>query len=187
MELEIIVDKAKNGDKASMEEIIMRFKPLIIKHAKSTFISGLDENDFMQMGYLTIIKAIKRYDKNKSNNFIGYIFYALRNNYFYEIRQKCRYKSEISLNKPIGEGIELGDELKDPSNLEYIVFHNECLYKVFEVINSLPSDEKNLIKFIYIEQKSLVEYCKVKNINYNTAAKRKERILLKLKKKLTND
>lgn len=187
MELEIIVDKAKNGDKSSMEELLIRFKPLIVKNARSTFISGLDENDFIQIGYLTILKALKKYDKSKSNNFVSYIYYSLRNNYYYEVRQKCRYKTEISLNKPIADGIELGDELKDPDNLEDMVFHKELLDKVFSEIRSLPLDEKKLIKFIYIEKRSLVEYCKINNIAYNTGAKRKERILKKLRMRLKTE
>ena len=66
MNLEEIVEKAKNGDINSKEEIINRFTPLIIKHSRTTFIVGYDENDLKQIGYMTIIQAIKRYDSKKA-------------------------------------------------------------------------------------------------------------------------
>lgn len=182
MELNKIVDMAKNGDKKAVEEIINRFKPLIIKYSKSTFISGYDENDFKQIGYLTILKALKKYDSRISESFEAYVCLALRNNYYYEIRQKCRYNFEISLNKPIAEGIELGDELLSIENIEESYMYNDSMNKIINIVKYLPPDEREFIEFIYFRDKSLKEYSNTKKIGYNTCAKRKERIIKKIKK-----
>lgn len=182
MEIDKIVDLAKNGDKKAVEEIINRFKPLIIKYSKRTFISGYDENDFKQIGYLTILKALKKYDSKRSRSFEAYVCLALRNNYYYEIRQRCRHNFEISLNKPIAEGIELGDELLSVENIEENFMHNDNINTVLNIVKYLPPDEKEFIDFIYFKDRSLKSYSYTKRIGYNTCAKRKERIIKKLRK-----
>lgn len=182
MEIDKIVDMAKNGDKKAVEEIINRFKPLIIKYSKRTFISGYDENDFKQIGYLTILKAIKKYDSRISKNFEAYVCLALRNNYYYEIRQRCRNNFEISLNKPIAEGVELGDELLSVENIEENFMHSDNINKVLNIVKYLPPDEKEFIEYIYFKDRSLKAYSYTKNIGYNTCAKRKERIIKKIRR-----
>ena len=118
---------------------------------------------------------------------MSYIFFALRNNYYYLVRQKCRYNAEISLNKPIGENIELGDEIVSQTNIEEEFLMNESLRYVKALLKNLSYEERELIEFIYIKNNSLKDFSRIKGISYTSCAKRKERILKKLRKMLLNE
>lgn len=57
--LKNIMIKAKNGDSEAIEEIIEKFKPLIIK---KSIIYGYFDEDCYQECVLSIIKSIKKFE-----------------------------------------------------------------------------------------------------------------------------
>lgn len=124
-EIEALVLKAKNGDKSSMDEVLNKFAPFIVKTARSIFIYGMDMNDLIQEGYISVMKAVNNYDFNKNSSFIPYVMNTVKFNYFYSIRQKTRFNSEISMQALIEEGIEFGDTFKDDTNIEGDFIHKE--------------------------------------------------------------
>lgn len=184
LELGELIKSAKLGDEKAKEEILNRFTPLIIKYSRSTYICGYQEDDLIQIGYNSILDALKVIDINRNNSFVAYISAAVIHNYYCLIRSKCRCNAETSLNKPIGEGIELMDELEAKGNIEETLLQNEDLGELNEKLNMLSSMESELIDFIYFKERTLKEYSKVKGISYSACAKRKERIIKKLRKAL---
>ena len=60
MELENLVDLAKIGDKEALEEILIRFKPLLLKLSKATYIRGYENEDLIQTGYIDPLRFNER-------------------------------------------------------------------------------------------------------------------------------
>lgn len=182
MNLEELVLKAKNGDNEALVEIINRFKGFIYKTSKEIYINGYDTEDLLQIGYMSLINAVFKFDLNKNKNFTSYVSSAIKNNFYYEIRQKSRYNAESSLNKELDEGIEFIENLVSDENLEEKVLLKEDIYSLYKALKLLSPEERELINYVYFKHGKLKEYSKIKNMNYVTCIKFKEKILKKLKK-----
>lgn len=183
--IEELVREAKLGNKQSMEELMKAFENYIYKSAMSIYVSGYEQEDLMQLGYITVMKAVEKYNIEKTN-FVNYVTLAITNNYRALIRGKVKDKGVASLDADLGDGFNLGDMLKDESvNVEEDYMKSELKEAVWEAIKGLPFKLQEIITYVYIEEKgTFKEYALEKNINYNTVIKRKNLAFEKLQKAL---
>ena len=181
MELENLVELAKTGDKNAMEEILFRFKPLLIKLSKSTFIIGYESEDLIQVGYIFIINIIKKYDAKKGSSFTAYVSCALKNNFYNEIRNKVKLNTETSINAKVDGTAEIVDFISSEENIEEDLIKKESYALLREALKKLSTEEQELLSFIYFENGTITKYAQLKNIKYITCAKRKTRALQKIK------
>jgi RNA polymerase sporulation-specific sigma factor len=184
MELENLVMKAKNGDNSAYEEIFNRFRNFIYKTCIGIYINGYEIGDLIQLGNITLIKAIEKYDSTKNNNFTAYATSAIRNNYFYEIRQKSKFHAECSFNKETEEGLEILDSLPSDENIEKDFLLKEDIAALKAAVSQLLPQEKELIEYVYLSDGRLIDYAKSRGIKYVTCSKVKERAIRKLRKML---
>lgn len=183
MNIESLVLEAKQGNKDALQEIIERFKPFVFKNARCIFISGMDMDDLIEEGYVSIIKAVSNFDMSKNSSFTSYVMYAVKNNYFYSIRKCARYNSNISMQTPTGEGVELGDVFEDDSDIEGDYIHAEDLERLRLALDKLPFEEKaEALLYFNTEGITLKEIAAQKGIKYTTLVKRKNALVLKLRK-----
>ncbi len=185
MELEDLVMKAKNGDSTAHEEIFNRFKGYIYKTCIGIYISGYDMNDLIQLGNITLIKAIKKFDPLKNKSFTPYATSAIRNNYFYEIRQKSKFNAECSINQETEEGLEFIENIASSCNIEEDLLHKEKLAQLSTALSKLQPNERELIEYVYLKEGKLIDYAKIRNMKYATCFKHKDRILKKLRRMLS--
>jgi RNA polymerase sporulation-specific sigma factor len=186
MELENLVLRAKNGDTSAYEDIFNRFKNFIYKTCIGLYINGYEMEDLLQLGNITLIKAIEKYDPTRNKNFTAYATYAIRNNYFYEIRQKSKFHAECSFNKETEEGLEILDMLPSNDNIEKNFLIKEEIAALKAAVSKLPPLEKDLIEYVYFNDGRLIDFAKSRNIKYSTCCKLKERVIKKLRKNLGN-
>lgn len=175
------IAKAKQGDEAIMGEIVLQFTPFVVKSAKSIYIRGYEISDLIQSGKQSIIKAVKMYDMDKRNNFIGYVISAIKKNFYVLIRNNVKKSSYISLNILNEEGSELIDMLVSEENIEEDFLKRQERIKLKEALSKLSDKEKEIIYWYYFENRSLREYAELKAIGYRTALDRKSRALIKLR------
>jgi RNA polymerase sporulation-specific sigma factor len=184
-EIETLVLKAKSGDKYSLEEVLNKFTPFIIKTARSIFISGMGMEDLIQEGYISVMKAVKSYDIYRNRSFIPYAVNAVKNNYFYMIRQKARYNSDISMQTSIGEGITLGDTFEDDLDIEEDYVCREDLTRLKAALDKLTYEERcEILSYFNDDGKSLKQIAEDKSIKYTTLIKRKNALVSKLKRNI---
>lgn len=183
--IEELVREAKLGNKQSMEELMKAFENYIYKSAMSIYVSGYEQEDLMQLGYITVMKAVEKYNIEKTN-FVNYVTLAITNNYRALIRGKVKDKGVASLDADLGDGFNLGDMLKDELvNVEEDYMKSELKEAIWEAIKGLPFKLQEIITYVYIEEKgTFKEYALEKNINYNTVIKRKNLAFEKLQKAL---
>ena len=181
MELENLVELAKTGDKNALEEILFRFKPLLIKLSKSTFIIGYESEDLIQVGYIFIINIIKKYDSKKGSSFTAYVSCALKNNFYNEIRNKVKLNTETSINAKVDGTTEVVDFIASDENIEEDLIKIESHAILSAALKKLSKEEQELLDFVYFKSGTTTKYAELKNIKYITCAKRKTRALEKLR------
>lgn len=164
MELENLVEKAKNGDKEAYSELIKLVQPDLYNIAKSRLKTLEDSQDAVQETVINAYLGINRLKNNKT--FKSWIIKILINecNHIYN---KSKRKSELDekyivYNAPV-------DELND--NLD---FEN--------MIKSLNDKEKKIFKLHYEDGLSIKQVANKLDINENTIKTTLNRGRLKIKK-----
>lgn len=186
MDLTKVIERAKQGDKEAKEIIIERYKPLTYKMSAEFFIRGYDREDLIQIGYISILKAIEQFDLSKGQNFTSYVQYSLRNNFYSMVRDKYKEKYDPSLNELVeGTNLELEETLASDFNLEEDILEKEELEALKQAMKILNEEEKQVIyKSFNASYGGLKAYAEEKGITYNKAATIKRAALTKLKKQM---
>ncbi|MEG1255941.1 sigma-70 family RNA polymerase sigma factor [Clostridium sp.] len=179
-ELDELVANAKEGDIVAIEELLSSYKFFIIKHASRVYINGYEMDDLIQIGYMSIIKAIEKYTPGKGN-FTSYVTFAIKNNFNYLIRQKTNENFIQSLETPVSSGLELKDLLPDKTSIEDDYVTKEGCEILRKEVENLSEKLRDVIEFVYLDNfGTLSDYARLNNIGYNTVIKRKNLALSKL-------
>lgn len=183
MNIQKTVKRAKENDEDAVESLLKNFYPFILKQASKVYLSGYSMEDLIQIGYLSILKSIYKYDLDKNTNFVSYVTNAIRNNYYYLIRKQARNNEIISLNeeapKSTNEIIEL---LEADVDVEEDILKLDEIYRLKQALNKISKEDREFILYVFSKNRgALKEYSKEKGINYNTCKAKKKKLLKKLK------
>lgn len=180
LELNSIVLQAKKGDNKAMEKIIEKFTPFILKQCKNIYIKDYEIEDLIQIGQISLVNAVKNFKIEKKKDFTGYAICSIKNNYKCEIRQKCKFNYEISLNSSdnICNMIEMlpSDEIIEDDYISKL----DAQY-LYTCLAKLVKEDRELIEWIYLKQKSIKKFSEIKGIKYETCVRMKKTILMKLR------
>lgn len=169
MDKELLI-KAKEGDKASKEEILMMFKPLVISRANNIYISGYDKSDLIQIGYVSVLKAIDSYDIS-SDSFTAYVNNAVRNNFYYLIRGKAKLNYDTDLD----------EKFLSEDNTEDAAMACIDTDELKDALDKLSDKDKTLIDCLFFKGYNLKECAALLHTSKSTISRRKEKILKRLK------
>lgn len=183
MNLEKLALKAQGGDKKSLEDLIIYFKPYIVKQALCTYVKGYDVEDLIQIGYISLIKAINMY-KPLNKNFDYYALASIKRNFYYLIRKESRHNGEYSMDYETGEGLTLQEAIEDDFNLEEEYLKKETYRNLRKCLKLLNEEEQSIIKWVYFDRRSLKSYAEMKGITYNQGRYKMKQVLQKLREYL---
>lgn len=152
-----LIKEAQNGNKEALDTILKVYIDLVSINAKKYFIIGAEQEDLIQEGVLGLLKAIKSYDKEKSQ-FKTFAILCIRNQIITAIKAANRQKNSI-LNEAIlnstnsGEKEELDDykyaKIEDYKNPEEIYLMKEKLNNFMTYINeNLSKLEKEVFNYM---------------------------------------
>lgn len=173
-----ILFKAKNHNKDAILFFIEKYQPLIKKYAFKYNLKNYDNNDLIQIGNISIITAINKYDLSKGNEHIdSYIINTIKNAFRNLARSEIKYTSESSLNITVDEDNEIEDLLSDSLDLEEYIINSMMHDLLKTILATLSNDEHELIRIAYFTPNTtLYRYCLDNNLNY--PKKRRELIAL---------
>lgn len=169
---------AKNQDKDAILFFIEKYQPLIKKYAFKYNLKNYDNNDLIQIGNISIITAINKYDLSKGNEHIdSYIINTIKNAFRNLARSEIKYTSESSLNITVDEDNEIEALLRDSLDLEEYIINSMMHNLLKTILATLSHDEHELIRIAYFTPNTtLYRYCLDNNLNY--PKKRRELISL---------
>jgi len=175
MDYKELVLRAKEHDEKALEELIMKFRPCIVKCSTNVYINGYEMEDLIQIGNISLIKAVEKYDTSKGN-FTSYVVSAIKKNFYYLIRGKAKENYAISLHTIINEdGNELQDILIGEDSFEENIMNKDMKKLIIQCIDKLPEEMREIIKIWCDNNKSINEYSKETGIKYSTLMKRKQK------------
>jgi RNA polymerase sporulation-specific sigma factor len=181
---EELVIKAKAGEEAAFEELFKSFKPYILKQARAIYVNGYELDDLIQVGIISVFKAINSYDITKGN-FTSYVTFAIKNNLNDLIRINGKHRFNTSLEDFTEEEISTKSEILKQDLVEDKYILKEQKRELLEVINTLKEEQRHLIYFLYIDDLgNLKDYAEKYGKNYSCVAKRKAKACKNIKKVL---
>ena len=69
---EKLIEQCRLGDQAALDYILNKYKPLVIKKARSMFLIGGETEDLIQEGMIGLFKAIQDYNMEKYVSFYAF-------------------------------------------------------------------------------------------------------------------
>lgn len=176
-----LVLSAKEGNKDALEKLMYQLRPFIIKTAKSIFIKDYDMEDLIQIGYMSLLNSVKNYNPMKNKDFLPYAIYAVKNNFSYEIRRKCRYNYEESLDASTEDSVPLIDTLSSDELTDNTIILMEDTEYLQAALGSLPYEDWEILNSVYFSGIKIKAFAEAKGLSYSTCVKRKKSALQKLK------
>lgn len=122
-ELVVII---KNGDVSAIPQLWGQVEKLIyflcnklyLRYNEPLTRAGVEVDDLTQEGYFAFLDAVQGFDESKGYKFSAYLNYPLLNRIRSLIGGKAQAPLNIadSLERPIGEDLNLADMVADPTN-----------------------------------------------------------------------
>lgn len=177
--MEELVKKSKDGDRAASLRLLEDFTPFIISTARRLYITGHDLEDLIQIGRLSFLTALYRYDTDREFCFPAYAVNAVRNNYHHLIRKAAEKNFEPGSSAL--ENLTSGEDIEE----EYIRRESSAL--LAQHLGSLTAGDRHLIDWFYFRGGSIKEYADATGQTYNSVVKRKQRILGRLRQAMAEN
>jgi RNA polymerase sporulation-specific sigma factor len=150
--LESLVEKAKNGDRIALMDIIERYKLLIIKLASNYYIPSYGFDDLVQHGYLSVIEEVNMY-KLGSNTFDGYCINSIRTNFKALLKGKIKHYREIPNEEPVKQNVAAGYSF----TLEDEVIAYDEAQRLYAALEKLDPFERDMVEKFYFRGDTLRE------------------------------
>ncbi|MBU3146517.1 sigma-70 family RNA polymerase sigma factor [Clostridium estertheticum] len=175
--LEILVEKAKNGDRKSLMVIIEKYKFLIIKLAATYHIPSYEFEDLVQQGYLSVIKAVNLYTLGK-NTFDGYCINSIKTNFNALLKGKIKHYREVPNADPISTSAAAGYKF----TLEDEIIAYDEVKRLYCALEKLDLSERSIVERFYFVKDTLKEIACDSSQSYNNLLRGKSKALKKLRK-----
>lgn len=69
---EMLIRLCRQGDKAALDGIMEKYKPLVIKKARSMFLIGGETEDLIQEGMIGLFKAVQEFNPEREVSFYSF-------------------------------------------------------------------------------------------------------------------
>ena len=167
-QIESLVQSSKQGNTTSKELLAKSFKPFILSISKRTFINGYDFYDVQSECYKILFNCVSLY-KPETNKFVAYATSGIKKS-LNDLIKKSKNRSHAEGH----EALILCGCLEHllPSEIpttEEVLCEKADYEIVISALSKLPSKEKELITYVFLENNTVRAYATLHNINYSTA------------------
>ena len=69
---EKLIQQCRLGDQAALDNIMNKYKPLVIKKSRSMFLIGGETEDLIQEGMIGLFKAVQDYETDRDSSFYSF-------------------------------------------------------------------------------------------------------------------
>lgn len=176
--LQELITDAQSGNKQSMEELILKFQPLIRKYAYKLNYED-SENDLI-LFFIELIRVFPKEILNAADEgkIISYIFVSIKNQYNHLIKDLIRRKNEICLS-------QLSEEQNHFLESRLASDYEEPLERIFSGLSTilLPSELRIIIQIYYLGY-SAAEIAREGSYTRQAVNQLKQRALKKIREHL---
>lgn len=179
-EFKELVLSAQKGDREAINTLCNAFKPLIYKEAYRYEVREALGEDSVNAAWLIFLELIKSYKDRDFGHLPGLLQYHVHYGLLHKFTRGKSVKDCYYLDaEEEGEETQIADEKNDIDQL----VHNQLLS---EAMKKLTDAQRNIIKTVFFEDKTMQSYCKKYGITKQSGYVHKERALKKIKQVLVS-
>ena len=108
---EALVLKAQGGDTAATEALLLRYKNVVLAHARKYFLAGGETDDLVQEGMIGLYGAIGDYSAASGKSFKNFAYLCVTRRIYDVLRREGRRHLADTLSDP--DALEGGDTPED--------------------------------------------------------------------------
>lgn len=192
---EELVYKANLGDEKAENEILERYKGLVVKIARSYFILGGEMEDIVQEGMIGLYKAIKGYDKKKNASFKTFATMCIK----HQIQSAIKV-ANAKKNSPLSNSVSLQSFSENSDDEDFLpvslifqispdekVINKENYQNLLENIKKMLSDKEFQVLKYYLKGYTYKEISNILGTSEKSIDNSLSRIKSKLKKLTENN
>lgn len=162
MDESILVEKAKNGDKAALSQLVNTYSGRIYNLALRILRNREDAEDILQETFLTVVEKLHTFDGR--SGFFTWIYRIATNASLMKLRKKKLVFKDLGDDDEFNDSIEsrvFVDWSQDPS---INIYDEEVKKKIDEAVNKLSEIYRSVFVLRDIEGLSIKETSSILNI-----------------------
>lgn len=186
---EKLIELAQNGDGNAVNTLLIKYKSLASKIARSYFLTGGDIEDIIQEGMIGLYKAIMHFNTSKNASFTTFASICIKNQIQSAVKVASSDKNKaLSSALPITEQVDDDDEDGEveiiiPSLLpspDDKIISKEHLKEIATIIKKTLSDMEYKVLYLYLKGYNYDEISKASGLNKKSIDNALTRIKSKL-------
>ena len=154
---EALIDLCHEGDKEALDCILERYKPLVIKKARSMFLIGGETEDLIQEGMIGLFKAVQDFQLKKEVSFYNFAKLCINRQIYSAVTSAGRKKHSplngyisLSTDEGIGEGRGGWESTLSPMNPEEQLIDKERVAMIEKQLDvSLSALESSVLQLFF--------------------------------------
>ncbi len=174
----VLVRDYMNGNEKALERLVIRHKQRIFSFIVSKVLDKEIAEDIFQDTFIKVIRTLKRGTYNDEGKFLPWIMRIAHNLVIDHFRKSKRIPT-FKNNDEFDIFTVIGD---DVLNAEKQLIKNQILNDVRDLIQGLPSDQKEVLIMRIYRDMSFKEIAENTNVSINTALGRMRYALINLRK-----
>lgn len=174
-----LIQKAKT-DKTAVEELLTKYKSLVLTIARRYFIVGGELDDLMQEGMIGLYKAINNFDENKNASFKTFATLCIKRQIQTAIRKANTNKNKVFCELFDNEQLAILEKPSNRENPEKNIISRENYNHLNQVINQTLSKMEKSVLREYLAGKSYEQIAQILQLQKKSVDNALNRIRQKL-------
>ena len=177
-----LIAKYRQGDLTAMETLVTRYRSSLFGYVLNMTRNRAFADDVFQE---TWIRAIRKLDKYKQDNFPGWLMRIARN---YVVDESRRKKPQLSLDYETENGMSMQQTLADNTPTpDRNIASSELGARIASAVEELPPEQKEVFILRVESDMPFKEICKMQGTSINTALARMQYAMAHLRTLLKDD
>ena len=154
---EELIQRLRRGEKAIMDYILEKYKPLFRKCANAMYLIGGETEDLIQEGMIGLFKAIRDYRDDRDNSFSSFAYICVNRQLYTAIEASNRKK-----HQPLNSYVSLSEQdseswLGVTRSPEQLVIEQELWDALWKQLNECLSKMEKQVLSHYLEGDSYLQ------------------------------
>ena len=170
------------GNEDALEIIINRHRSRIFSYIIATIKDKTLAEDFFQDTFIKVIKTLRGGRYNEEGKFLPWVMRIAHNLMIDYFRKAKRFRAVRGKNTD-NEEIDIFNTIRNEElNIEELLVKDQVRNDVKELIERLPTEQKEVVKLRYYYDMSFKEISEFTDVSINTALGRMRYALINLRK-----
>ena len=147
-------------DRKTMEALCAKYKPLVLKYAKSLFLIGGETDDLIQEGMMGLFSAILTYDESKGASFMTFASICVHRQMLKAI-ESANTKKNSPLNNYVSLLDDEWEEILSGNDPESVIIGEENSKDLIAQVKEVLSPMEQEVFDYYLEGKNYKEIAEI--------------------------